>query len=75
MKNSNTNLGPCLDHCYKQNGLHILLVILFSIVIGIIIGINLGFLIKSKGIAFDYNIKFEKNNTPENSLINDIKSN
>ena len=80
MKNTNLNtklnsVGPCLDHCYKQNGLYILLVILFSIVIGVIIGINLGFLIKSKGIAFDFNIEFEKNEKPENTLVNDIKNN
>ena len=62
----NNILGPCLEHCYKQNGLYVLLVILFSMVIGIIIGINLGILIKSKGVAFDFNVEFE-NTTEENN--------
>ena len=61
MKNSaNNQLGPCLEHCYKENGLYILLLILFSIVIGIIIGINLGIMIKSKGVALDFNGIFRR---------------
>ena len=66
----NNTVGPCLEHCYKQNGLHILLVILFSIVIGIIIGINLGILIKSNGIAFDFNVEFENTNEENNTNTN-----
>ena len=60
-------LGPCLEHCYKQNGLYILLVILFSIIIGIIIGMNLGIMIKSKGVGFDFNVYFEDTNNIENN--------
>lgn len=59
-------LGPCLEHCYKQNGLYVLMVILLSIVIGIIIGVNLGIMMKSKGIAFDFNIEFENKENTEN---------
>lgn len=60
-------IGPCLEHCYKQNGLYVLMVILFSIIIGIIIGVNLGIMMKSKGIAFDFNIEFEDTNSSENN--------
>ena len=52
--------GPCLDHCYKKNTLQILLVILFSILIGIIIGVNLGILIQKRGVYFDFDIDFKK---------------
>ena len=53
-------LGPCLEHCYKQNA-HCMycLLFLFSILIGIIIGINPGIMMKSKGVAFDFNVEFE----------------
>ena len=63
-------LGPCLDHCYKQNGLYVLLVILFSIIVGIIIGINLGIMMKSKGIAFDFNVEFENTENTKNQVNN-----
>ena len=65
--------GPCLSHCSKQNGLHLLLIIMFSIVIGIIIGVNLGILIKAKGIALDFEVEFK--NDPENNLVKEIKEN
>jgi ABC-type proline/glycine betaine transport system permease subunit len=58
--------GPCLDHCYKKNTLEILLVILFSILIGIIIGINLGILIQKRGVYFDFDIDFIKDNKKNN---------
>ena len=52
--------GPCLEHCYKKNTLHVLLIILFSILIGIIIGINLGILIHKRGVYFDFAIDLKK---------------
>ena len=55
--------GPCLEHCYSKQTLHILIVILVSILIGIIIGINLGILIKKHGVYFDFSVQAkEKNN-------------
>ena len=56
-----SGIGPCLAHCYKQNTLHVLLIILFSILIGIIIGINLGILIQKRGVYFDFDLELKKN--------------
>ena len=41
--------------------------IIIIIVIGIIIGINLGIIIKTKGIALDFNVEFENENNTINS--------
>ena len=54
-----SGIGPCLAHCYKQNTLHVLLIILFSILIGIIIGINLGILIQKRGVYFDFDLELK----------------
>jgi len=75
MRNNNI-LGSCFSHCYKQNSLYVLLIILFSITIGIIIGINLGIMIKSKGVAFNIDFSLENNNSsPSDKLANDINKN